>query len=238
MLATIHEPDSGIALSYEEFKACRREETAFAQSGPGYTSSQCGYQARDPYATASELPGYPPPQRLIFDSERSNDAAYSPSWSAAGVKCLQDLSRESEATQALSLCSRTNGLGTRRPDPRDRNYPFSQGSLDSRVSPYSSAYTAGCEHPQYTSSSSSSRGAYGGQCPNPILCSSCQEQARKSARITLCSDCRSKIAPIAESSANGYGDVFSMITSLLVGVGLSVMSAEYIARNVVNSLRR
>ena len=156
-LATIHQPDCGIALSYEEFEACRREEAAFAQSGAEYTSSQCGYQARDPYTTASPLPGHPPPRRLISDSERSN-AGFSPYWLAAGVKCQQDLRWEPDATRAVSPSSRTNDLATRRPDPRarDRQDPrVSQSRENASGSryPYSSGYTAGYGYPQYTNTS-------------------------------------------------------------------------------------
>ena len=244
-LATIHQPDCGIALAYEEFEACRREEAAFTQSGAEYTSSQCGYQARDPYATASPLPGYPPPHELISDSERSN-AGFSPNWSAAGVKCQQDSRWESDATRAVSLSSRTNDLATRRPNPRgrDRQDPRvsqSRENASGSRDPYSSGYTAGYGYPQYTtttttssSSSSSSYDAYSTQLTGPVLSSSCQEQARKSNSVTPYY--RSKRTPTVEScnkSSSFYNSAMTFGAGLLVGV-----VAGYAARSAIQSLRR
>ena len=239
-LATIHQPDCGIALSYEEFEACRREEAAFAQSGAEYTSSQCGYQARDPYTTASPLPGHPPPRRLISDSERSN-AGFSPYWLAAGVKCQQDLRWEPDATRAVSPSSRTNDLATRRPDPRarDRQDPrVSQSRENASGSryPYSSGYTAGYGYPQYTNTSSSSYHAYSTQLTGPVLSSSCQEQARKSNSVTPYSTYRSKRTPTVDScnkSSSFYNSAMTFGAGLLVGV-----VAGYAARSSIQSLRR
>ena len=249
-LATIHQTHSVIALSYEDFEACRREETAFAKSGAGYPSSQGGYQAQSSYPTASPWPGYPPPHASISDSERSNHAAYSAYWSPAGVNCQQDLTRDSDITQALS---RTNALGRRQNDRQGIDNPFSQGSLYTQgrgyapsqerdysyTNSHSSDYSAVYGSPQYAMSS---RDTYRRQSKDSMLCSSCQEQARRGPDITLCRACRLKIAPILDScdeSSSSYDSAVAMVASMLVGlVAGGLIGAEYAARNIIKSLRR
>ena len=246
-LATISQPHSGIALSYEDFVACRREETAFAESGTGYTSSQGSCQARSSYPTARPWPGYPPPHGSISDS------AY---WSAAGVNCQQDLTWNSASTRALSLSSRPNDLGRRQNDPQGKECPFSPGSSNTRVL-QSREYAPSQENAySYMNSHNSdysavhgnprnimySWDAYKSQFTDSILCSSCQEQARRGPSITLCRVCHSKIAPILEScdkSSTSYNSAVAMLASLLVGVVAGgLMGAEYAARNIIKSLRR
>ena len=249
-LATIHHTQSGIALSYEDFEACRREETAFAKSGTGYTYSQGGCQTRSSYPTTSPWPGYPPPHASISNSERSNHAEYSAYWSPPGVNCQQDLTRDSDITQAIS---RTNALGRRQNDRQGIDNPFSQGSLDTQgrgyapsqeraysyTNSHSSDYSAVYGSPQYTMSC---RDAYRSQSKDSMLCSSCQEQARRGPDITLCRACRLKIAPILDScdeSSSSYDSAVAMVASMLVGlVAGGLIGAEYAARNIIKSLRR
>lgn len=199
----IHQPDIGIALSYEEFEA------AFAQSGTEYTTSQCSYQAQDPCPTASPLPEDPRIHGWSYDSERSNDAGHSPYWSAAKDKCQADLTRESDATRALSLSSQTNDLSRRQPDPPGRDNPFSPE--------YSSQITgadlcSSCREQARENNSST-------------LCSACRS------KITATLDSRAR-------SPSSYSSAVSVGASLLVGVVASGVGAEFAARAAIQSLRR
>ena len=268
----MQQPYNDIALSYEDFEACRREEVAFAESGTGYTYSQGSCQARSSFPTARPWSGYPPSHGSMSDSERSNRAGNSAYWSATGVNCQQDVTRDSDSTLALSLSSRTNDLGIRQNDPRGKEYPLRPGSLDPRLSQsreyapsqenaygysnaHSSDYSAVYGTPQYTRSSWD---AYRSQFTSWELCSSCQvqvresqkqahlgqEQARRGSSITLCRECRAKIASILDlcdksSERSSFNSAVAMLAGVLVGVVAGgIFGAEYMAGEIIRSLRR
>lgn len=68
-----------------------------------------------------------------------------------------------------------------------------------------------------------------------ILCHSCQEQARKSSRITLCGACRAKIVPIIESCGSSKDDAIKMLANRLYEGGL-LAGGGLIAAHIINYL--
>jgi hypothetical protein len=73
--------------------------------------------------------------------------------------------------------------------------------------------------------------------PGLILCQECQEQARRSSKITLCNACRAKIVPIVETCGSSKDDAIKMLSDRLYDGGLLV-GGGLLAAHIINHLLR